>query len=340
VNPKACFETEWEKKIALKKGVQPKNVAVVGGGPAGLAAAQMAAELGHKVTLFESNPRLGGQFLMACQIPGKEDYAHTVRYFETVLPALNVNIQTSKRVDPSDLKKFEHVIVATGVVPRTPHLPGLHLPIVKSYVEVLKGTAQVGKRVVIMGAGGIGFDVAEFLAHRESTQNFPPLILQKTPSGKGNHLLTKERQSYLNQWGVDVGFAERGSLKSENPVWTSLRNITVLQRKPGKPGERLGKTTGWIHKASLKNFGVEMLSGVTYEGVTEDGLRIVHQGEQKFLPADTIVVCAGQESETSLVEALKGHSVSFSLVGGARFAGELDAKRAFVEGMEAALEIG
>jgi 2,4-dienoyl-CoA reductase (NADPH2) len=344
VNPLACHETEWNLEARLfakeQKNSVSKNVAVVGAGPAGLASAEMAAKLGHKVTVFEASDMIGGQFQLACRVPGKEDYAQSIRYFNCSLEALGVEVQTSKKADWDLLKSYDHVIVATGVIPRFPNLPGVHLPLVKTYADILSGRANAGRRVAILGAGGIGFDVAEFLCDPHAADWDPASqSLSGTWGSRDQQDLVLARKKYLEDWGVDSAYANRGGLVAKPLAWSKPREITLLQRKPGKPGESLGKTTGWIHKASMKFAGVEMLSGVVYEGITEQGLRIVHQEGQRLLEVDTIVLCTGQESENKLYEALKAKGMSCSLVGGAKMASELDAKRAISEGMLAAIEI-
>ena len=343
VNPMACHETDWEP--LLVRSTSPKKVAVVGAGPAGLAAAETAAKKGHSVEIFEAALTIGGQFQLACRVPGKEDYAQTIRYFSVSLSEHGVKVTTGKKAEVEDLSRFDHVIVATGVHPRFPSLPGVHLPIVKTYAQILSGEAVAGKRVALVGAGGIGFDVAEFLTHKNS---WNPADTQDSVSNNSigpkwgartEQELERSKEHYLKMWGVDPGYSQRGSLEPNPSPWESPRKVYLLQRKPGKPGESLGKTTGWIHKASLKNAGVEMLSGVAYEGITEEGLIISHLGEQKLLEVDTIVMCAGQDSENKLFADLQAKGVPCTLVGGALLAAELDAKRAISEGMLAASKI-
>lgn len=324
VNPAACREEEWELPPLAQKNTGKANarkVAVVGGGPAGLAAAATAADAGHTVTLFESSMRLGGQFLLAAAVPGKEDYKETVRYFSERLFRAKATVRLSTKATVDDLSGFDAVILATGVAPRVPPIPGLlggDGVNVCRYDEILSGAKTAGARVAIIGAGGIGFDVAEFLTHpNEETVD-----------------------TFFEKWGVDKTYASRGAVKQPSKAaWASPRQVWLLQRKPGKHGETLGKTTGWIHKASLKNRGVEMLAGVAYERVDSEGLHIEHKGEKVVLPVDTIVVCAGQESVKDLYAPLQAKGVPVTLVGGAHVAAELDAKRAIAEGVRAALDL-
>jgi 2,4-dienoyl-CoA reductase (NADPH2) len=326
VNPAACREEEWEhpggmhERLGATQGAKRtvRKVAVVGGGPAGLAAAATAADAGHQVTLFEASDKLGGQFLLAAAVPGKEDYKETVRYFSERISRAKADIRLGTTAGVDDLAHFDTVILATGVTPRVPPLEGLDGANVCFYDEILSGAKTAGARVAIVGAGGIGFDVAEFLTHPEN----------------------ETEESYFEKWGVDKTYAARGAVKAPSKeAWRSPRQVWLLQRKPGKPGETLGKTTGWIHKASLKNRGVEMLSGVGYEKVDAQGLHIQYKGEKLLLPADTIVVCAGQESVRDLLEPLKARGVDVCIVGGAHEAGELDAKRAIAQGVRAALDL-
>jgi len=314
VNPFACHETE--RIVTPVAGSARKKIAVVGAGPAGLAAATTAAARGHAVTLFEAESRVGGQFQLACVIPGKEDYAETVRYFENELVRTGVTVKLGARVGVKDLAGFDGVILASGVTPRIPKIAGSDLPHVVNYHELLAGTKRAGATVAVIGAGGIGFDVSEYLTH---------------PEGETS-------DAYYDHWGVDLAYASRGGVKRPSP-WKSARRVYLLQRKPGKPGETLGKTTGWVHKASLKARGVEMLSGVTYERIVPAGIEITYRDETKVLAVDTIVLCAGQESELSLKAPLEAAGIPVTLVGGALFAGELDAKRAILEGTKAAADM-
>jgi 2,4-dienoyl-CoA reductase (NADPH2) len=308
VNPRACHET----RMVRKKAKQPKNIAVVGGGPAGLACAVTAAERGHRVRLFEAAREIGGQFLLARQIPGKEEFTETLRYFDHRLRQLGVDVQSGRRVSGGDLRDYEEVVVATGVAPRKPDLPGIDSARVVYYDEVLRKKKRIGRRVAIIGAGGIGFDLATYLLHESPA---PATI-----------------ESFMAQWGVDMTYRNPGGLGVPDRK-EPFRTIYLLQRKKPRPGAGLGKTTGWIHRSHLKQAGVKMLSGVTYLGVETDGLRIRHQNEEKLLEVDSVVVCAGQVPVVELPEELAAHGIRHHIIGGAGKADELDAKRAIQEGV-------
>ncbi len=318
VNPRAGHELDLIINIAPAK----KRMAVIGAGPAGLAAATTLAGRGHSVDLFDSADKIGGQFNMAKLVPGKEEFEETLRYFGQRAKLTGVKLQLGKRVDAAQLiaEKYDEVVLATGVKPRNPRIPGQDLPGVLSYIDVLLGKQPVGQRVALIGAGGIGFDVAEFLV---------------TPAG---HSTAMNLPEWLAEWGVADPSNVRGGVV--RPIATpAARQVTLLQRKPGKLGNNLGKTTGWIHRAALKMKNVEMLSGVNYERIVQQsgglGLFITY-GEKRsnatVLEVDTIVLCAGQEPLQELLEPLKAAGIRTHLIGGAQEAGELDAKRAIDQG--------
>ncbi|WP_299786118.1 NADPH-dependent 2,4-dienoyl-CoA reductase [uncultured Marivita sp.] len=313
VNPKACFETE----LKVEPTVNRKNVAVVGAGPAGLSAAITAAERGHDVTLFDKADEIGGQLNMAKQVPGKEEFWGLVDWFRTMLEETGVTVSLGKEVTADDLSGFDDVIIATGVLPRDPQIPGQDGPNVLGYVDVLRGKAKAGKRVAVVGAGGIGFDVSEYLVHEgeSPTENLP---------------------EWMREWGVtDPAEARSGLAPEGGQPGKPARQVTLLQRKAEKPGKRLGKTTGWIHRMSLMMKDVQMKAGVNYERIDADGLHISY-GEARERPeviaCDTIVLCAGQVSERSLADALDAKGVTCHVIGGADVAAELDAKRAIDQG--------
>ena len=314
VNPRACHETE----LLYLKTAKPKKVAVVGAGPAGLSCATVAAERGHDVTLFDQASEIGGQFNMAKVIPGKEEFHNTIRYFSKRIENTGVNLKLNTRVEVSDLEKqgFDEIVVATGVTPRTPGIPGVDHPKVLSYVDVLRGKAAVGKKVAVIGAGGIGFDVCEFLAEapREGEQPLP---------------------EWMKEWGVDMDSDTRGGLV-EREVEAPVRELTLLQRKTSSLGKDLGKTSGWVHRATLKARNVEMLPGCSYEKVDDAGLHIKIGEETRVLDVDHVILCAGQESPKELDQEGKDN---YHLIGGAELAAELDAKRAIRQGAEVAAKL-
>ncbi len=319
LNPRACRETELNYHPAEKK----KTIAVVGAGPAGLACSTVAAERGHEVTLFDSSDRIGGQFNMAKRIPGKEEFYETLKYFSRLLEIRGVELRLGEQASVEQLKHFDEVILATGVTPRTPDIEGIDHEKVLSYIDVLKNDIEAGKRVAVIGAGGIGFDVSEFLGEaRHNGPDFP------------------EPEEFARQWGIDMTLEARGGVKDVVAEPEPLaRDIWLLQRKASKPGKGLGKTTGWVHRLSLRKRGVKMMSGVQYRRIDEFGLHIHHDGEDKLLEVDNVIICAGQLPRRDLQEPLKSAGVNVHLIGGADVAAELDAKRAIKQGSELAAAI-
>ncbi|WP_314412836.1 NADPH-dependent 2,4-dienoyl-CoA reductase [Streptomyces sp. DSM 40484] len=312
VNPRACHETE----LVLTPTRTRKRVAVVGAGPAGLACAVSAAERGHDVTLYDAAAEIGGQLNVARKVPGKQEFDETIRYFRTQLELHGVDVRLSTPVSDGDLAAYEEVVVATGVGPRTPEIPGVDHPSVVGYLDVLRDGAPVGDRVAILGAGGIGFDVAEYL----------------TDSGDK---ASEDPATYFRHWGVDMDYRAPGGLGApERPA--PPRSVHLLQRKTSKVGAGLGKTTGWIHRAELKHRGVTMVPGVSYDRIDDAGLHVTVDGESCVLPVDTIVLCTGQEPRRDLYESLRAAGRSVHLIGGADVAAELDAKRAIKQGTELA----
>ncbi|WP_327707580.1 NADPH-dependent 2,4-dienoyl-CoA reductase [Streptomyces sp. NBC_00464] len=315
VNPRACHETE----LTLSPTRTRKRVAVVGAGPAGLACAVTAAERGHAVTLFDAADEIGGQLNVARRVPGKEEFDETLRYFRTRLAEEKVELRLGAQVGGGELDGFDEVVLATGVTPRTPAIPGVDHPSVVSYLDVLRHGAPVGDRVALVGAGGIGFDVAEFLTDGGDAASLDP-------------------EAFFRQWGVDTEYRERGGLgTAERPK--SSRTVHLLQRKASKVGAGLGKTTGWIHRTELRHRGVTMIAGVGYDRIDDDGLHVTVDGEQHLLPVDTIVLCAGQEPRRELYEELLAAGRPAHLIGGADVAAELDAKRAIRQGTELAASL-
>lgn len=317
VNPRACHETELRLTPALKA----KRIAVVGAGPAGLACSTELAARGHNVSLFEGAAEIGGQFNMAKRIPGKEEFHETLRYFQTRLQNTGVQLHLNSFMSAEQLKDFDEVVLATGVLPRNPKIAGQDLPHVLSYIDVLAGNAPVGAKVAILGAGGIGFDVAEFLTE--------------------DHSLTLDLPAWLAHWGVgDPDQARGGLIPPQAPK--PKRQISLLQRKATSVGKGLGKTTGWIHRANLKKSGVEMIAGVNYERIVEGGI-FLSFGEKRergyLLECDHIVLCTGQEPQRALHGALQALGRSVHLIGGAEHAGELDAKRAIDQGFRLAYRL-
>jgi 2,4-dienoyl-CoA reductase (NADPH2) len=319
VNPRACRETELNYLPVSR----PKSIAVVGAGPAGLAFATVAAGRGHRVTLFEQSARIGGQFNMAKKIPGKEEFKDSLAYFAGELERNGVNLRLEHTVSSKDLEEFEEVVLATGVLPRKIEIPGIDHPKVVGYMDVLNNEMLIGGRVAIIGAGGIGFDVAEFLSHAQ-----------------GQAASSLSREEFAREWGIDLSLQARGgvrSVKAQPPP--SARTIWLLQRKTDKPGKTLGKTTGWIHRLSLRHRGVHMLSGVTYERIDDQGLHIAVKDERRLLEVDHVVICAGQVSNRQLADDLQKNGISCHIIGGAHRAAELDAKYAIGQGSELAASL-
>ncbi|MFD7425828.1 FAD-dependent oxidoreductase [Streptomyces sp. NPDC059818] len=315
VNPRACHETE----LTLSPTRTSKRIAVVGAGPAGLACAVTAAERGHEVTLFDAADEIGGQLDVARRVPGKEEFKETLRYFRTRLAEEKVELRLGAPATSGQLDGFDEIVLATGVTPRTPAIPGVGHPSVVSYLDVLRHGAPVGDRVALVGAGGIGFDVAEFL----------------TDGGDGASL---DPEVFFRQWGVDTEYRERGGLgTAERPE--PPRTVHLLQRKASKVGAGLGRTTGWIHRTELRHRGVTMLAGVGYDLIDDAGLHVTVDGEQRLLPVDTVVLCAGQEPRRDLYEELLAAGRPAHLIGGADVAAELDAKRAIRQGTELAASL-
>ena len=317
VNPRACHETELNYRPVVtgqsSKGV--KSVAVIGAGPAGLSASTVLAMRGHKVDLFDSASEIGGQLNMAKVVPGKEEFNETLRYYQKQIELTGVSLQLNTQVEASMLSGYDEVIVATGVVPRNPKIPGQDNPRVLSYIDVLRHRVPVGERVIIVGAGGIGFDIAEFLIHSEESADAEDLA------------------SWLSVWGVTDPALSRGGVVPMN-FPRSPRDVTLLQRSDGKLGAKLGKTTGWIHRATLKHAGVAMVGGLSYDEISDAGLKVTFaDNTEETFPADHVILCAGQVPRRELYDALtERDDVSVHLIGGAHEASELDAKRAINQG--------
>ncbi len=317
VNPRACHET----LMPIYPAEQKKNLAVVGAGPAGLAFAVNAAARGHSVTLFDAQAEIGGQFNVAKQIPGKEEFYETLRYYRHMIDKTGVALCLNQRVDPGMLTLFDEVILACGIEPRMPLIDGIDHPKVLNYLEVLRDKAPVGERVAIVGCGGIGFDTAVYLSQPgEST--------------------SKNIAEFCVEWGIDTSLNEVGGLRPEGPqLPKSPRQIVMLQRKASKPGDGLGKTTGWIHRATLLSRGVKMIPAVSYQKIDDEGLHILVGGEPQVLAVDNVVICAGQEPRRELAEPLREAGKPVHLIGGCDVAMELDARRAIAQGTQLALTI-
>ncbi|MGO3412477.1 MAG: FAD-dependent oxidoreductase [Kluyvera intermedia] len=317
VNPRACHET----KMPVRPTPQSKNLAVVGAGPAGLAFAVNAASRGHHVTLFDASAEIGGQFNIAKQIPGKEEFYETLRYYRRMIEVTGVALKLNHRVTADDLLSFDETILATGITPRTPPIDGIDHPKVLTYLDVLRDKAPVGERVAIIGCGGIGFDTAMYLSQpgNPTSQNIAEFCVE---------------------WGIDTSLQLAGGLRPEGPhLARSPRQIVMLQRKNSKPGEGLGKTTGWIHRTTLLSRGVKMIAGVSYQKIDEAGLHVEIGGEPQLLAVDNVIICAGQEPNRMLAEPLQAAGKTVHLIGGSDVAGELDARRAIAQGTTLALTI-
>ena len=319
VNPRACRETE----LALKPVDRRLKLAVVGAGPAGLSFSVTAARRGHQVVLYDQNPRIGGQLNIAVEIPGKEEFRETLRYFGRQLDLTGVTLRMGTKATAEDLlyAGYDAVIVATGIVPRKIDIEGSDHPCVLNYIDVLKYKKQVGEKVAIIGAGGIGFDTAVYLTHEGLSTN-------------------KRRKAFLRTWGVDTTFTHSGGLLPDGPRQVSaIRQVYLLQRKGSKVGASLGKTTGWIHRNQLRQKQVVMLNACTYQRIDDQGLHILRRDEPMVIPVDNVVVCAGQEPLRDLADALEKRGVSVHVIGGADIAAELDAKRAIDQGFRLGAEI-
>lgn len=317
VNPRACHETQMPVLPAL----QAKNLAVVGAGPAGLAFAINAASRGHHVTLFDALGEIGGQFNIAKQIPGKEEFYETLRYYRRMIDVTGVTLQLNHVVSADDLQAFDEVILASGIEPRRPPIEGIDHPSVLTYLDVLRDKAPVGNRVAIVGCGGIGFDTAMYLSQpgEPTSQNIADFCVE---------------------WGIDTSLKQAGGLRPEGPhLPRSPRQIVMLQRKASKPGDGLGKTTGWIHRATLLARGVKMIPAVSYQRIDDDGLHLLIGGEPQILKVDNVIICAGQEPRRELAEPLYAAGKTVHLIGGCDVAMELDARRAIAQGTRLALAI-
>ncbi|MDH0835161.1 NADPH-dependent 2,4-dienoyl-CoA reductase [Acinetobacter johnsonii] len=318
VNPRACYETE----LIFKESAVKKNIAVIGAGPAGLSFATYAADRGHQVTVFDAASQIGGQFNIAKTIPGKEEFYETLRYFKRKIelqPNIKLVLNHTATYEKLSAENYDDIVVATGVTPRELTIEGIDHPKVLSYIEVLRERKSVGKKVAIIGAGGIGFDTAEYLSHEGESGSLNP-------------------QKFYDEWGIDTSYAHVGGLKQ--PVLEqSDREIYLLQRKAKAVGASLGKTTGWIHRTGLKHRDVKMIAGASYDKIDDQGLHITVNDQPTVLEVDHVIICAGQESYTAMYDQLKADGKNVHLIGGAKEAGELDAKRAIRQGAELAATI-
>ncbi len=318
VNPRACYETE----LIFKETSTAKNIAVIGAGPAGLSFATYAADRGHKVTLYEASNQIGGQFNIAKTIPGKEEFYETLRYFKRKIelqPNIKLVLNHAATYEELSQANFDDIVVATGVTPRHLEIEGIDHPKVLSYIEVLRDRKHVGKKVAVIGAGGIGFDTAEYLSHEGESGSLNP-------------------EKFYDEWGIDTTYEHVGGLKKPE-VEQSVREIYLLQRKASSVGAGLGKTTGWIHRTGLKHRHVNMIPGASYDKIDDQGLHITVQDKPMILDVDNVVICAGQEPFTAMFDQLKADGKNVHLIGGAKEAGELDAKRAIRQGAELAAVI-
>ena len=319
VNPRGGHETE----LVYTPAQTPKRLAVVGAGPAGLSFAITAAQRGHNVVLYEQSGRIGGQLNIAVRIPGKQEFEETLRYFRQQIALLGIDVRLGTKASADHLRntRYDAVIVATGIAPRRPTIPGIDHPCVLTYVDVLANEKPVGARVAIIGAGGIGFDTAIFLTH-------------------DNAVAPLDQDTFLKTWGVDPFLHHSGGLTPEGPQpHQAVREVYLLQRKASKVGAGLSKTTGWIHRAHLRQQGVAMLNNVTYERIDDQGLHIVRQNKNRVLPVDNVVICAGQNPNRDLADELHGSGLAVHIIGGADVAAELDAKRAIDQGARLAAAI-